>query len=150
MHRLRQAGFTIIEVMIVVVIIAILAAVAIPQYTDYVRRGKLTEGSTALLGMRTRMEQFFQDNRSYNPASVTAPACPIAVQNTKYFTISCPVLTGTTYTLRATGQGDLAGVTYDLNEKNERSSGITSGSVLALAGYTANSSCWITRKAGVC
>ncbi len=150
MQRLRQTGFTIIEVMIVVTIIAIMAAIAIPQYTDYVRRGKLPEGTSALLGMRVRMEQFFQDNRSYNPAAVAAPACPIKVQSTQYFTITCPTLTATTYTLQAQGVGDLAGVAFTLDQDNARASTITSGSVLADAGYEANAKCWITRKKGVC
>jgi type IV pilus assembly protein PilE len=152
--RLRDArGFTIIEVMIVVAIISILAAIAIPNYTDYVRRGKLQEGASALLAMRVKMEQFFQDNRSYNPAALAAPACPIPVQTLKYFTIACPNLptSGTQYTLEATGTGDLAGVKYTLTEANLRGSTVTSGSVLYVAGYRDGvSNCWTTRKGGTC
>ena len=54
-----------LEVMIVTAIVAILAAIALPNYADYVTRGKITEATTALSDMRQRYEQFFLDNRSY-------------------------------------------------------------------------------------
>ena len=58
-------GFTLIEVMITVAIVAILAAVAVPQYTRYIQRGNLVEATNALAEYRVRMEQFYQDNGSY-------------------------------------------------------------------------------------
>ena len=54
-----------IEVMIVVAIVAILAAIALPNYADYVKRGKIIEATSALSDLRTRYEQFFLDNRTY-------------------------------------------------------------------------------------
>ncbi len=59
------AGFTLIEVMITVAVVAILAAVALPQYFDYVTRSRLVEAKTSLVDMRTRLEQYFLDNRTY-------------------------------------------------------------------------------------
>jgi type IV pilus assembly protein PilE len=53
-------GFTLIEVMVVVAIIAILAAIAIPNYADYVTRSKVTDAVSGLSEMRVRMEQYFQ------------------------------------------------------------------------------------------
>jgi len=66
-------GFTIIEVMIVVVIIAILASVAIPSYVDYITRSKIQEATSTLLSQRVKMEQFFQDQRTYVGSGATVP-----------------------------------------------------------------------------
>jgi prepilin-type N-terminal cleavage/methylation domain-containing protein len=57
--RRRQAGFTLIEMMIVVAIIAVLAAIALPNYADYIKRGKILEATNALSELRTRYEQYF-------------------------------------------------------------------------------------------
>src|SRR6266581_1407504 len=58
-------GFTLIEVMIVVAIVAVLAAIALPNYADYIKRGKIIEATSALSDLRTRYEQYFLDNRTY-------------------------------------------------------------------------------------
>lgn len=59
----NQKGFTLIELMIVVAIIAILAAIAIPQYNDYTARAQMTEAFTLASGMKTPIaEAFAQDN----------------------------------------------------------------------------------------
>ena len=71
-----NAGFTLIEVMIVVAIIAILAAIAIPNYTAYVQRSRLTEATSKLSDLRTKMEVFFQDNRSYGTSGCGVPSRP--------------------------------------------------------------------------
>lgn len=59
----NQKGFTLIELMIVVAIIAILAAIAIPQYNDYTARAQMTEAYTLAAGLKTPIaEAFAQDN----------------------------------------------------------------------------------------
>jgi type IV pilus assembly protein PilE len=89
-----QKGFTLIELMIVIAIVGILAAVAIPIYTDNVRRGKLPEAFTRLSVYATRMEQYYQDNRNYGsgvacasnntPTGLTFPSNAAGQQNFNY------------------------------------------------------------------
>ena len=155
----RPTGFTLIEVMVTVAIIAVLAAIAIPNYTDYVRRGKLQEATSNLLAMRTKMEQYFQDNRSYTTpgAPVLAPCTAgssVPVPTQKYFSITCPVLTATTYTIQAAGgsatDASMTGITFTINEANVRATTVTSGSPMEKAGYAANANCWTSKKGGQC
>jgi type IV pilus assembly protein PilE len=145
----RRSGFTLIELMVTVAVIAILAAVAIPSYTNYVVRGKIQEATTNLLDMRVKMEQTFLDNRAYNPGGVVAPNCPIAPSaGLKYFTISCDPLTATTYTVKATGVGnDLSGLVMTIDEGNRRKT----TNVPAGWGTPASSgNCWVSKKSGEC
>lgn len=69
----KTAGFTLIELMIVIAIISILAAIAVPQYNDYVRRAALQEAFTSLADFRVRLEQFYQDNRAYGTVGEATP-----------------------------------------------------------------------------
>ena len=62
---LKLSGFTLIELMITVAILAIIAAVAIPSYSSYVDRGKRAEARTALLDIAARQERFYSNNRQY-------------------------------------------------------------------------------------
>lgn len=61
----RQAGFTLMELMIVVAIIAIIAAVAYPSYTQFVVRAKRATGISMLLQVADRQQQYFMDNKRY-------------------------------------------------------------------------------------
>ncbi len=63
--RRRQHGITLMELMIVVVIVGILAAVGYPAYREYTIRAARSEGRGALLEAASRQEQFFLDNKSY-------------------------------------------------------------------------------------
>jgi type IV pilus assembly protein PilA len=56
----KQSGFTLIELMIVVAIIGILAAIAIPAYQDYTIRSQVSEGMSLASGARTAVSEFFQ------------------------------------------------------------------------------------------
>jgi len=113
-------GFTLIEAMIVVVIIAILAAVAFPSYQEQVRRGKRAEGKTALLKAAQLQERAFSDNNRYAD-NASAPslqalfgaACPYPVFSaencadaTSAYTITVVLGAGnTSFVLTATPNG---------------------------------------------
>jgi type IV pilus assembly protein PilE len=144
LHR----GFTLIEVMITVAIVAILAAIALPTYRDYVLRGHIPEATSELSARRVQAEQYFQDNRTYlnvaGPPAFTNPAC---VANTagRNFDFDCSAQTATTYTIRAVGKNVMIGFTsYTINETGARSSTVTQ------AGWTGNVNCWVTAKGGTC
>ena len=68
--RLPASGFTLIEVMITVAIVAILGSIALPAYFDYVRRGQLPEAFSNLADYRVKMEQYYQDNRNYGTTTL--------------------------------------------------------------------------------
>ena len=100
--------------MIVVAIVAILAAVALPSYNDYVKRGKVAEVTSVLGDGRVKMEQWFLDNLTY----VGGPCPP---PSTKAFTVTCsPAPTATTYTIIATGIADMTGFIYTLTQPTPR------------------------------
>jgi type IV pilus assembly protein PilE len=146
MHR--RKGFTLIELMIVVAVIAILAAVALPSYTSYVTRSKLSEAHSALSDLRVKLEQRFQDARSYaNCAPIVA-----AATNVRYFVLACRVVAdpANMFTIEAVGQNELAGITFTVNESNVRATEVTGGSKMANNGYVASNTCWVTRKGGQC
>lgn len=135
-----SCGFTLIEMMVVVAIVGIIAAVALPSYSDHVTRGKISEATSALADLRTKAEQYFQDNRAYT--GFTLPA----VAGARYFTYSLSS-TATTYTVTATGvsaQG-MGGFVYTINQGNAR---VTTGLPSGWSGV--NSTCWVLRRGGSC
>jgi type IV pilus assembly protein PilE len=142
----KQAGFTLLELMIVVAIIAILSAIAIPQYSQYITRSKLTDAMNGLSGYRVSMEQYYQDNRVYacqNPG----PALPTSL----YFSFTCAVAADAngnaaqTYLVTATGNANtpVANFVYTINQLNTR---MTVSTATGWGG--AQSGCWTSNKGG--
>lgn len=138
---LKLSGFTLIELMVVVVIVAILATVALPAYTDYIVRGKVPDATSRLSVLQVQMEQFFQDNRTY----VNAPACANDITSSKYFDFSCTAGTSATaFTLQAVGKDSMAGFTYTVNQAGAKAT------TAAPSGWTTSATCWMTKKGGTC
>ncbi len=143
-----SSGFTLIELMIVVVIIGILAAIAIPNYTDYVMRGRIPDAASGLSNKVVAMEQYFQDNRSY----AGSPLCPATPDTTtsRFFDFDCSVAgTANAFTLRATGKSSMAGFTYTINQAGAKTTDIAAP---APANWrtAATRPCWLTSQGGTC
>ena len=140
-----QEGFTLIELMMVIAIVGILTLVALPAYQDYVIRGKLIEATSTLSDARIKMEQYFQDRRTYDPegdGTTCPPAIPASTANFEY---SCSGLSAGGYTIIATGIDGLSVFTYTINEANTRR---TTG--LKADWGTAPKECWIMKKGDGC
>ena len=145
----RSRGFTLIEVLITVAIVAILAAVAVPAYMDSVRRGKLVDGTVRMGDYRAQLEKWFLDNRTYQTVPPAGATCgipsPTPAPNDA-FQLTCVANTPTTYTVTATGR--LAGgmdplFTFVVDQANVRSSAGPSG-------WAGSGTCWAVRKDGSC
>jgi type IV pilus assembly protein PilE len=138
----RVSGFSLIELMVVVAIVSILAAIAVPAYSDYVIRSQLAEAYATLGSQRVRMEQYYQDQRTYTGACTDGTVAP-RMTNSNQFTYGCTI-NDQAYTLTATGQNSTNGFVFTVDQSNNRR---TTG---APSGWTANNACWIRRKDGSC
>jgi type IV pilus assembly protein PilE len=140
-QRLRTPwarGFTLIELLVAIAIVAILAAVALPAYSNYVQRSRVPAALDGLSSYAVRMEQRFQDGGSY----ANGAACGVALPTVANFTVTCSLVTvggiaGAGFTATATGGGSMAGYTYTINHQGARST--------TAHPKGANTTCWTTR-----
>mgnify|MGYP003585036435 CR=1 FL=1 len=146
-RRARMPGFTLIELMIAVAALAILAAVALPSYTSYIRRGQQAEAFNALSDFRAKMEQYYQDNRNYGSATKCANDSTASSWNaltaTQHFNFSCDVTDKTSfqaYSISATGRaGQVNGDVYSIDQNGNRTTSVYKGAEVA-------ANCWLTKS----
>ncbi len=102
-----NGGFTLIELMIVVVIVAILAAIAYPSFQQYMRETKRADAHTALLRISALQEKWFSDNRNQYATSTTSLgyAAHPAVSNDRFWEISVAAAGPAGFTLSAAPAG---------------------------------------------
>jgi type IV pilus assembly protein PilE len=106
--RLRRLlGFSLIELMITVAVIAILATVAYPQYQDYVRRGNRSAAQTFMMTVAQRQEQYLLTNRSY-ATTIAALNLTQPPETVGRYTFALEGMGTATYTVSATPQGNQA------------------------------------------
>jgi type IV pilus assembly protein PilA len=105
MKRQLQQGFTLIELMIVVAIIGILAAVALPAYQDYTKRAKMSEVILASSACRTSITEVYQSNNAASLPTAGNWGCEASTQTSKYV-LKVETDTNGGITVTATGFGD--------------------------------------------
>lgn len=105
-HR-DSKGFTLIELMIVVAVIGILAAIAYPSYLDSVRKGRRADAIAALLEVQMDQEKFRANNTTY-ANTLASLSWTSSLSSGGYYSIALSGVSGTGYTATATPQGDQA------------------------------------------
>ncbi len=138
----RQAGFSLIELMIAVAVIGILTAVALPSYNGYMMRARLTEAFTGLAGAQPKMEQYWSNNRKYE--DFDDPALKLMPANSDHFTFELTESSASGYLLTATGQGAADGFVFTIDQNGNRAT------TAAPDGWATNDACWVDRKEGTC
>lgn len=118
----RRPGFTLVELLIVIAVVAILVVLAIPGFTDYVRKGRRAEAQQLIMNWANNQEIWRANNPTY------ADGDDLAVPTHDYYTFTVTNVTATTFTLSADATGDQQedqdqGVTCDpltLTESGDR------------------------------
>jgi type IV pilus assembly protein PilE len=112
---MKQAGFTLIELMIVLVVLAVLLLVALPAYQDSVRKARRADGKSALIGLQLAQEKLRGSCRFYAAGLATADACGTdaasstvnysSTSSEGHYAISVVSASGNAFTIRATATG---------------------------------------------
>ena len=120
----RRRGFTLIELMITVAIVAILAAVAYPAYTSHVRKGHRAAAQSHLMDLAQKQVQYLLDNRAYAATeaalNVTAPTNVSNNYDIGFVVVAGPPPTYTITAAPKVGSAQAADVTLTLNQAGQK------------------------------
>ena len=143
--RSQQSGFTLIEVLIVVIVVGVLLTIALPSFMDSIRKGRRSEAFTAMAALQQAQERHRSSNTSYSstlPAGITATTGPSG-----YYALSLDQVTATGYIIIADGTSTGA----NSSQASDGSCGrlgvrVEGGSIEYASGATfawaANNPCW--------
>lgn len=108
----KSNGFTLIELMIVVAIVGILAAVVLPAYQNYVLQSHRTAAISAIMDLGSREARYYTTNNSYSASMLTlgyaADPMPVTSASSNYYNLSVQSITPTTFILQAVPVGNQA------------------------------------------
>lgn len=124
---MKKSGFTLVELIIVMAVVAILASVVIPSFSKHVRTSRRSEAITTLLTTHRNYEQYYSENGSYPTSNTELPS------NSDYYQYSSTV-SGKIYTITATAQ---SGQTAD-EDRGQSCSSLSINNT----GYMAPPECW--------
>jgi type IV pilus assembly protein PilE len=118
----KQHGFTLIEMMIVIAIIGLLAAIALPAYQQYVRRSACEDAKAAITGTANLLERHRSQVNSYLTVGAVTQPVPIVANSAN---VAVSAATATTYTLTATGTRSINGLLNLTLQENGTRAGTT-------------------------
>ncbi|MDD0816872.1 type IV pilin protein [Curvibacter sp. HBC28] len=141
----RPQGFTMIELMTTLTVIAVLTAVVLPAYVYYLQRARIPEATGALAAKQVAQEQLFQDSRSYF-APGTSACSTSGMAGSSYFSYAFSACTATSYVLAASGKAgtNMVGFTFTIDHNGNRATTTVPN------GWAPASNCWVTAKGGRC
>ena len=128
-HPRNSRGFTRVESIVSVAVIAILASLALPSHGNSVRRGRIVEARTELAAFGLRMEHAYHTHGGYGKQS-----CAAALPTGPHFVFSCTLLNdGQNFRGSATGRNQMAGYVYSIDDQGHVTADSTPGGVSVVA-----------------
>ena len=137
-----QAGFSLVELMVALAIAAVIAAFALPAYRNHTLRSYLPEMSSSLQLSALRLEQYYQDHRSY----LKGTDCGVTLPLSEHFAYTCASPEdGQSFLITATGLAAMAEFSYTINHQGQ-----TRTVLLPERWGKTPSNCWVMKPGVVC